>query len=103
MSEDQVKITPESDGGDGSVCCHNGEHYPYGTSINLEKNLIEELGVDALTLGDVVEVRGYAFVDSKSEHTSKEYESKDIRLQLTSLKVRREESDAVKLLYGDKL
>lgn len=102
MSDDQVKIVPKSNGSDGMVCCHDGNHYPYGTSISIEKELIDELGVDALALGDVVEVRGFAFVDSKSEHASKEYESKDMRLQLTSLKVRREEDDAVKLLYGDK-
>ena len=102
MPEDQVKITPQSSEGDGLVCCHNGQHYPYGTSINLEKELIDELGIDALALGDVVEVRGFAFVDSKSEHSSKEYESKDMRLQLTSLKIRREEDDVVKTLYGDK-
>lgn len=101
MPRDQVKITPVSNAEEGMVCCHDGNHYPYGTSVSLEKDLIEELGVDALALGDVVEVRGYAFVDSKSEHASKDYESKDMRLQLTSLKVRREEDDAVKLLYGD--
>lgn len=102
MSDDQVKITPQSSGSDGLVCCHDGQHYPYGTSISLEKDMIDELGIDALALGDVVEVRGYAFIDSKSEHASKDYESKDMRLQLTSLKVHREEDDAVKLLYGDK-
>ena len=101
MPEDQVKIVPKSNSDDGYICCSDGMHYPYGTSISIRDEMIDELGVDALALGDVVEVRGYAFVNSKSEYSRKDEQSKNLDLQLTSLKLRREEDDAVKQLYGD--
>lgn len=101
MSDDQVKIKKESSSSPGLNCCSDGEYYPYGTSLNLEDDVIDELGIGALTVGDVVEVRGYAFVDSKSEHSDKEHTSKSIRLQMTSIKVNRETDDRIKQLYGE--
>ncbi len=100
MHEDQVKIKKErmSDG----VSCHSdGAYYPYGTSISIEDDLVDELNIDNLAVGDVVEVRGYAFVDHKSESSNKEGSTKSARLQMTSLKVEREDDDRVKQLYGD--
>lgn len=100
MPEDQVKIKKESSSS-GVTCCSDGDYYPYGTSINLEDDLVDDLNAGNLAVGDVVEVRGYAFVDSKSEHSNKESTNKSIRLQLTSLKVDRETDDAVAQLYGE--
>jgi len=101
MPEDQVKIKKENPGSN-DVCCSNGDHYPWGTSLRLESELIEELGVDSLAVGDIVEVRAFAFVDSKSEHSNTESSEKTIGLQLTTLKVRREEGDRAERLYGPK-
>ena len=100
MPEDQVKIKKESSSM-GVTCCSDGDYYPYGTSINLEDDLVDDLNAGNLAVGDVVEVRGYAFVDSKSESSNKESTNKSIRLQLTSLKVDRETDDAVAQLYGE--
>jgi hypothetical protein len=100
MPEDMVKVKKQSDMSDGMVCCSDSNHYPYGTSLSLEDDMIEELGIGSLGVGDVVEVRMYAFVDSKSEHNDRDSSSKSIRLQSTSMKVRREEDDRVKQLYG---
>ena len=99
MHEDQVKIKKESSS-KGVTCCSDGDYYPYGTSINLEDDLVDELNAGNLAVGDVVEIRGYAFVDSKSEYSNKESSNKSARLQLTSLKVDRESDDAVIQLYG---
>lgn len=99
MSEDQVKIKKESSS-DSDVCCSDGNHYPWGTSLRLESDLIEQLDVESLAVGDIVEVRGFAFVDSKSEHSNTESSEKTISMQLTSIKVRREEGDRVERLYG---
>lgn len=101
MPEDQVKIRKESSPSAGLTCCSDGDHYPYGTSISIDDDLVDELGADNLAVGDVVEVRGYAFVDSKSEHSTKESSSKSIRLQMTSMKVDREDDDRAVRLYGD--
>lgn len=100
MPEDQVKIKKESSS-DSAVCCSDGDYYPYGTSLSFDDEVVDELNADNLAVGDVVEVRGYAFVDSKSEHSSKEGSNKSIRLQMTSIKLKREEDDRIKQLYGD--
>lgn len=100
MPEDQVKIKKEPTS-PGVACCSDDNYYPYGTSLSLEDDLVDDLNAGNLAVGDVVEVRGYAFVDSKSEHSSKEGSNKSIRLQMTSMKVSREENDRIKTLYGD--
>ena len=100
MPEDQVKIKKQSYESDGMVCCSDGEHYPYGTSLRFSDEMIEELGIENLAVGDIVEVRGFAFVDHKSEHSNTDHSEKSIGLQLTTVKVRREESDLAEQLYG---
>lgn len=100
MPEDQVKIKKESSSS-GVTCCSDDNHYPYGTGLSFDDELVDELGIANLAVGDVVEVRGYAFVDNKSEHSNKESSNKSIRLQMTSMKLTRETDDAVTQLYGD--
>lgn len=100
MPEDQVKIKKESESSPQVTCCSDGDFYPYGTSLSVDDELVDELGAGSLAVGDVVEVRGFAFVDSKSEHSSKDHTSKSIRFQMTSMSVKRETDDAVKQLYG---
>lgn len=84
-----------------AVTCCDGNDYPWGTQLRLEDDLIEDLGVGALSPGDVVEVRGFAVVQSKSEHADKDNSEKSMSLQMTFLKVKREEDDRAKQLYGD--
>jgi hypothetical protein len=103
MPEDQVKIKKESSSSPGVTCCSDGDYYPYGTSLSIDNDLVDELDMGNLAVGDVVEVRGYAFVDSKSEYSNKEGSDKSIRLQMTSMKLERENDDRVKQLYGDEL
>ena len=100
MHEDQVKIKKESSS-HGVSLSSDGSYYPYGTSLSFDDDLVDELNVDNLAVGDVVEIRGYAFVDHKSESSSKEGSSKSIRLQMTSMKLEREDDDRVKQLYGE--
>ena len=100
MAEDQVKIQKEASH-DNAVCCSNGDYYPYGTSLNLENELIEQLGVESLAVGDVVEVHGFAFVERKSECSDKDGSERSLGLQLTSIKLRRENDDHAQVLYGD--
>ena len=102
MPEDQVMIKKESHESDGMVCCSDGKHYPYGTSLRFEDEMIEELGAGNLVVGDLVEVRGYALVENKSMHENTDGAEKSISLQLTSIKLQRETSDRVEQLYGPK-
>lgn len=98
MSNDMIKIKKESE--DMLGCCSDGQHYPYGTSISFDNDMLDDLGIDALAVGDEVDIRGCAFVDSKSEHKSKEYSNKDIRFQITDIKIKRKSEDTVTKLYG---
>ena len=100
MPEDYVKIKKENMSA-GMTCCSDENYYPYGTSLNIEDDMVEEMGIGSLAVGDVVEIRGYAFVDSKNSHEDKENSSKSIRLQMTSMKVDRESDDRIKTLYGE--
>ena len=100
MPEDQVKISKDSIA-DNAVRASDGGSYPWGTGLHFDDELIDELGVEGLGVGDVVEVRGFAFVESKSEHSSKDHSSKSISLQMTSIKLRRETDDRAVQLYGD--
>lgn len=100
MPADQIKIKKESFDSDGMVGRSDGSHYPFGTSLRFEDDLVEELGVENLTVGDIVEVRGFAFVDSMSEHTNTDGSEKSLSLQLTTIKVSREDSDRAEQLYG---
>lgn len=101
MANDQVKIKKES-GYENSVCCSDGAHYPYGTSLNLRDEMIEELGLENVAVGDVVEVRGFAFVEGKSERSDINESSKSVDLQLTSVKLSRATVDRAEALYGPK-
>ena len=99
MPEDMVKIKKSTE--NAGLCCDvNDDHYPYGTRLNFDNDLIDELDIGQLVPGDVVEVRAFAFVNSKSEYSTEENSDKDMSLQLTSVKVRREVSDKAKELYG---
>ena len=64
--------------------------------------MIKELGIDNLAVGDIVEVRGYAFVERKSEYSTTEMSDKTIGLQMTTIKVQRETGDRAEQLYGPK-
>ena len=101
MPEDQVRIKKVNEQSEGLTCCSDGDYYPYGTGLSIEDEMVDEMGIGTLAVGDVVEVRGFAFVDSKSEHSDKERSHKSMRLQMTSLKVTRETDDKVAALYGD--
>jgi hypothetical protein len=102
VPEDQVKIKKTSEESEAVVSRSDGDYYPYGTSLSVEDDMIDELKAESFVVGDVVEVRGYAFVDSTSQHMSKDHSSKSLNLQLTSLKLILEKDDRAESLYGGK-
>lgn len=98
MPQDMIEIKQSSQ--DNAVTSFDGNDYPWGTQLRFEDDMIEEMGVEALSPGDVVEVRGFAFVDSTSEHANTNGSEKSMSLQMTFIKVKREDDDAAKQLYG---
>lgn len=82
------------------VFSSDDDSFPFGTRLHLEDGLVEALGIEALSPGDIVEVKGFAVVKSKSEHSDTEGSTKDMSLQMTFIKVKREDDDRVEQLYG---
>lgn len=99
MPQDHVKIKKESSS-HNSVVGSDGSHYPFGMSLHIEDDLMEELAAGNLAVGDIVEVRAFAFVDSKSESSSADHSHKSISLQLTTIKLDRKNDDRAEQLYG---
>lgn len=100
---DLIEIKKENEG-HMLDCCSDGQYYPYGTSLRLEDDLIESLGIAELIVEDVVEIRAIGFVENKHESSSTGstggHESKSIGIQITGLKIKRKaEDDVVKQLY----
>ena len=98
MPADFVTIKKESSS-DGAVPSSES-HYPYGTSLDLQGDMIDELGVSGLTVGDVVEVHGFAVVERKSEHEDGDGVDRSMSIQLTQLKLSGDTPDAAEELYG---
>ena len=81
----KTKITKEKDSFGG---IDEGEdHYPYGTSLSFDDELVDELKLDALDIGDVVEIKAFAKVTSKSEHDSERNSGKSVSIQLTDVEI----------------
>lgn len=99
MPQDQVKIKKDSTKG-SVLSSSDGNRYPWGTELRFEGEMIEELGIQSLDVGDIVEVRGFAFVESKSEHKNIDDSDKSISFQMTTIKMQRETSDRAEELYG---
>lgn len=102
MHDNQVKIKKEK--GDVDVAQMSDEnYYPYGTSLSIDDELVDELKADSFAAGDIVEIKAYAFIESKSETSSNEHSSKTVRLQLTSMSLEREADNdgRAKRMYGD--
>lgn len=100
MTDKMIKIKKET-GGHMLDCCSDGQYYPYGTSIRVEDEMVEDLGITELIVEDVVEIRGFGFIDSKHENSNAGgSESKSISIQITDLKIKRKaDDDVVKKLY----
>ncbi len=99
MMEEMVKIKKEKQSRD-VTCCSDDNYYPYGTSISIDDDLVDELNAGNLVVGDIIEIKAHAFVDSKSESSNKEGSNKSIRLQLTSMNIERKDDDRIKQMYG---
>lgn len=101
MSDDMVEIKKKKS--DSMVSCSDGNHYPYGTTINFDNEMLDELGISELAIDDKVEIMGCAFVNGKSSYDSKDDSNKSMSFQLTSVKIRRktEEKNNAEKLYGE--
>lgn len=51
----------------GAYKIKENPHYPYGTQMRMDKDMMEGMGMMGMEVGDMVEVRGYAKITAKSE------------------------------------
>ena len=85
-----------------------GSEYPWGTSLQLEGTLVDQLGIGDLSPGDQVQLKAVAVVQMRKEGREFEDNSieseKCVKLQLTSISVdnpKNSQSDRIKNLYGE--
>lgn len=100
MPEDLIDIK-KNKSESSAICCPDNEEYPYGTCLNFEDEMVDSLGIGGLAINDIIEIRGFAYVKSKSEHNSEDHSSKSVSLQLTAVKVTPAKETRVNKMYGD--
>jgi len=80
---------------------HDNEgHYPYGTRLEIEDDMVMGLGLDDAKAGDQVMLRGVAFIATINETETPGEEKKCMTLQLTDLEVSPVLPDRAEDLYG---
>lgn len=100
MPKDMVEIEKVSN--DYSMPESEG-HYPYGTQIDLDADLIKKLGLGSLPAGTMVDITAIAVVTRKSERLDDDEVEKDMCLQIQHMKIKRKKADTsarAKQLYG---
>ena len=102
MSE-MVEIQKES----YEDCCvseSDKEHYPWGTKISLEDDLVTQLGLEGVDVGASVTIYADAFVSRKELSDSVEGQGsfkKEICLQITAIKINpQSQQSRAEILYG---
>jgi len=83
---------------------YNGD-YPYGTRLEFEGDVVEELELDKLSAGDTVSIKGTAVVKRKTEKQDTDGDEEDVEkevvLQVTAIAVAKN-NEALNTLYPEK-
>lgn len=79
--------------------------YPWGTSLDLETEMVETLGIADLEVGQEVQIVGTVVVASKRQNTTQQQggEAKSaisIELQFTEMQVAKPTKSTLDILYG---
>lgn len=69
----------------GEALCSPESEYPYGTQLDFEGDLIDQLGLGGMEVGQIVHLVAVATVKSKSEHSNEEGSNRQMCLQITHL------------------
>lgn len=101
-----VKIPKEKYDSEVACCEAEEAHYPWGTEIQIQDDLVEKLKAGDYAVGQEVTVVAKAIVSRKSEdnHESLESEgrhSKSISFQITDIEIGAKEGDFAEKLYKD--
>lgn len=78
------------------------ELYPYGFALHVNDDLIDELGLEGVQLGDELRIEGKVKVTSVSAHEESNGKSQHLTLQITDVGMRSDsQSDHAGVLYDD--
>lgn len=101
-------VAIEKEKSDSDMCCPEPAEprYPWGTQIDLKDELVEQLGLGSLALGEEVQIRAVAVMTARRENSSESeghsYSEKCVTLQLTKIGVSAPGPDHATALYGEK-
>lgn len=102
--EGLVKIEKEMD--ENSICCSEDKpRYPYGTELCVRDDLVTKLGLDAVQVGDEVQIIAVAKITgTRKSQNETEGEgidvSKSVDLQLTEVKISGARAPMMERFYG---
>lgn len=103
MPEGQVKIEKEMSP-ESTLMTHESSEgdYPYGTCLNFRDEMIDKLGIGEFSVGDVVEIRGYAVIEGKMTNEDMDDKTrKSVEVQMTSVSITKKPGDKAEQLYGE--
>jgi hypothetical protein len=88
---------------DGCSSITEEPHYPYGTQLRLENELLESLNLGTVAVGQEFMIRGIAVATSTSNYDDGEGVESCISLQFTMIEITPDNAtDRVDRMYGDK-
>ena len=78
-------------------------HYPYGTSLSFEGDMVDQLGLSECQIGDEVMVYAKAKIISRSEREDENESDRRVEVQLTSIDISKsgDEKSRDDVLYGE--
>lgn len=85
----KIQKKPSYDGGEPD--------YPYGSRMEMNKDMMEGMGMTGMEVGDMVEVHGYAMISSKSEYSDEDGSEMSMGIQMTEMSVSRKETHDEKM------
>lgn len=98
-----MHIKKMSEYGNDMVSGNPDDEYPWGTRLDLNDEMVKELGIDNLPAGATVNLKAVGFVKKKNTEEEVGEESETyLCIQLTELDVKQVDTrDRATMLYGD--
>lgn len=81
---DMINIDMVSDEDEGTLLSDR-KRYPWGTSLDIRDEMLEQLNISSLNVGDEVQLHGVVKVVSKSDRSDEDESSKSMTLQFVKL------------------
>jgi hypothetical protein len=88
MSLTDMKMSKKEAKREHAIEARDEPRYPYGLTLNLDKNVLDKLGIDKLPeVGDEMIVAGIGVIESAHEHSRQSGKDRSVSIQLQKLEV----------------